>query len=103
MFRRNFIQQITLASAGVGVASAVTTQAREHKTITYHIKGFTCPTCAVGLDTMLGQQKGVIQSKSSYPDARTVIEFDPHVVTEASLKAFIADLGFTAEEEHKHE
>jgi hypothetical protein len=52
---------------------------------------------------MLGRQKGVIHSKSSYPDARTVIEFDPHLVTEVSLKAFIADMGFTAEEEQKHE
>lgn len=102
MFRRNFIQRITLASAGIGVATA-TAQARENKTVTYHVKGFTCPTCAVGLDTMLREQHGVIHSKSSYPDAITVIEFDPHLVTEKSLKAFISELGFTAEEEHKHE
>ena len=103
MVRRNFIQRLTLASAGVGVASAATTQARENKTVTYHVKGFTCPTCAVGLDTMLRRQTGVIQSQSTYPDAMTVIEFDPHLVTEKSLKAFIAELGFTAEEENKHE
>jgi Cu+-exporting ATPase len=89
---------LTLASAGIGVASA-----RENKTITYRVKGFTCPTCAVGLDTMLSRQTSVILSKSSYPDAITVIEFDPHLVTEKSLKAFIAELGFAAEEEHKHE
>jgi Cu+-exporting ATPase len=98
MFRRNFIQRIALASAGIGAALA-----RESKTVTYRVKGFTCPTCAVGLDTMLRRQNGVIQSQSSYPDALTVIKFDPHLVTEKSLKAFIAELGFTAEEEHKHE
>jgi Cu+-exporting ATPase len=98
MFRRNFIQRITLASAGLGVA-----QARESKTVTCHVTGFTCPTCAVGLDTMLRRQNGVIRSKSSYPDAITVIEFDPHLVTDKSLKAFIAELGFSPEEEHKHE
>ena len=43
------------------------------------VKGFTCPTCAVGLDTMLGRQKGVIHSISSYPDAMTVIEFHPQL------------------------
>jgi Cu+-exporting ATPase len=98
MFRRNFIQRITLASAGIGVASA-----RENKTVAYYVKGFSCPTCAVGLDTLLRQQKGVLQSQSSYPAAITVIKFDPHLVTEISLKALIADLGFTAEEQQKHE
>ncbi len=103
MFRRTFIQQITIAGTGVGIASAAKAQARENKTVTYRVKGFSCPTCAVGLDTMLRRQAGVIQSKSSYPDAITVIEFDPHLVSENSLKAFIAELGFAAEEKHKHE
>ncbi len=83
---------MTLATAGVSMA------ANKNKTVTYHIKGFSCITCAVGLDTMLGRQTGVIQSKSSYPDAITVIEFNPDVVTEKSLKDCIAELGFTAEE-----
>jgi Cu+-exporting ATPase len=94
MFRRKFIQSITLAAVS-------TVHASEKKTITYRIGGFTCVTCAVGLDTMLGRQKGVIQSRSTYPDAKTVIEFNPNLVTEKSLKEFIAELGFTAEEEHK--
>jgi Cu+-exporting ATPase len=100
MFRRNFIQQITLAGTGVGIAAART---GDSKTIRYHVKGFSCPTCAVGLDTMLRRQTGVIRSESSYPDAITLIEFNPHLVSEKSLKALISELGFTAEEEHKHE
>ena len=103
MFRRNFMQRITLAGAGISVASAATAQVRENKTVTYHVKGFSCPTCAVGLDTLLRRQTGVLQSKSTYPGAITVIQIDPHLVTETSLKAFIAELGFTAEEENKHE
>ena len=99
MFRRKFIQGITLASAGA--AAVRTVHASDKKTVTYRVKGFTCVTCAVGLDTMLGRQKGVIQSRSSYPDAKTVIDFSPSLVTEKSLKEFIAELGFTAEEEHK--
>jgi copper chaperone CopZ len=101
MFRRSFIQRITLASASVGVAAVTTLQAGSSKTVTYRIKGFTCVTCAVGLDTMLQRQKGVVHSKSSYPDATTVIEFDPNLVTEKSLREFIGEMGFTAEEEHK--
>jgi len=103
LFRRNFIQRITLAGAGIGAASAATARTRESKTVTYHVKGFSCPTCAEGLDTMLRGQAGVIQSRSTYPSAITVIEFDSRLVTEKSLKSFIAELGFTAEEEHKHE
>ena len=103
MFRRKFIQGMTLASAGVGMAAVTTVKAGEKRTVTYRVKGFSCVTCAVGLDTMLGRHEGVIQSKSSYPDAITVIEFDPHLVTDKSLKAFIAELGFSPEEEHKHE
>jgi copper chaperone CopZ len=102
MFRRNFIQHITLASAGVGMASAEKVQAGENKTVTYSVTGFSCVTCAVGLDTMLRRQTGVIESKSSYPDATAAIKFNPNLVTEKSLKEFIAELGFTAEEKHKH-
>ena len=101
MFRRKFIQGMTLASAGVGVAAVRTVHASENKTVTYRVKGFTCVTCAVGLDTMLGREKGVIHAKSSYPDATTVIEFNPNLITEKSLREFIAELGFTAEEGHK--
>ncbi len=95
MFRRKFMQGITLASAGVGLAAARTTT--EVKTVTYRVRGFSCVTCATGLDTMLGRQKGVIRSFSSYPEAMTKIEFHPSVVTEESLRAFIAELGFSAE------
>jgi Cu+-exporting ATPase len=88
MFRRNFLQRIAFG-ASVGLAAP-------NKTVTYRIKGFTCVTCAVGLDTLLQRQKGVVHSKSSYPDATTVIEFNPGLVTEKELKAFIAEMGFTA-------
>lgn len=103
MFRRNFIRRLTLASASVGMAAITTVQASPTKIVAYRVKGFSCVTCAVGLDTMLQQQKGVIRSKSSYPDATAVIEFDPNVVTENSLRAFIAEMGFTAEEEQKRQ
>ncbi len=88
MFRRNFLQRIAFG-AGVGLAP-------KRSTVTYRIRGFYCVTCAVGLDTLLRQKKGVLRSKSSYANATTVIEFDPGVVTEKELKAFIAEMGFTA-------
>lgn len=91
MFRRNFIQRITLAGAAGVVKGA------SGKVVIYHVKGFSCPTCAVGLDTMLHGQKGVLRSKSTYPEGKVTIEFDPDLVGEASLRGFIAEQGFTVE------
>jgi Cu+-exporting ATPase len=93
MFRRNFLQRIAFG-ASVGLAS-------KRSIVTYRIKGFYCVTCAVGLDTLLQQKKGVLRSKSSYPAATTVIEFDPGVVTGKEIRAFIAEMGFTADEQPK--
>lgn len=88
MFRRNFIQ---LAAIG-----PVTARAR--RTVTYRIEGFSCVTCAVGLDAMLRDRKGVIRSKSSYSDKRAAIEFDPDLVAEATIKAYISEMGFVPSE-----
>lgn len=99
MFRRKFIARLGLASAS-GLAAVGAAHAGQSRTVTYRVKGFSCITCAVGLDTLLCRQKGVVHSKSSYPDATAVIEFDPALVSEQSLKALISEMGFTAEEGH---
>jgi len=100
MVRRHFIQRITLAGAG-GLANIGATEAGKSKTVTYRIQGFSCITCAVGLETMLRQQKGIVRATASYPDAKATIEFDTKLVTEGWLKAFGADKGFAVEEEKK--
>ena len=97
MFRRQFVQLISLAGAG-GLAATVAEAASEASTVTYRVKGFSCITCAVGLDAMLQHQEGVTWSRSSYPDGIVVIKYDPGVVTDKALKSFIADMGFTVEE-----
>ena len=95
MFRRHFMRGITLAG---GWASIGATRGHESRTVTYRIKGFSCVTCAVGLETMLRQQKGVARAKASYPDANAIIEFDPALVSDHWIRAFIADQGFTVEQ-----
>jgi hypothetical protein len=50
---------------------------------------------------MLRQQKGIVRANTSYPDAKATIEFDPQLVTGNWLRAFIADKGFTVEEEKR--
>jgi Cu+-exporting ATPase len=69
--------------------------------VIYLVKGFSCITCATGLDTMLGQQKGITSSKSTYPEGQVTVGFDPHQITEQAIVGFITDLGFTVQPESK--
>jgi copper chaperone CopZ len=100
MQRRRFVQMMTFAGAGTLAAVEAAAHAGATATVSYRVRGFTCVTCAVGLETMLRQQKGVKWVKVTYPDALVVIKYDPSTVTEAALRGFISDLGFTAELEH---
>jgi hypothetical protein len=45
---------------------------------------------------MLREHKGIVRSNSSYPAGTTVIEFNPDLVTETQIKAFIEETGFIA-------
>jgi len=97
--RRTFVQMMTLAGAG-GLVAMEAAHAGSTRTISYRVKGFTCITCAVGLETMLRRQKGVKWAKATYPDSQVVIQYDPSFVTEATLRSYITELGFTAEAGH---
>jgi copper chaperone CopZ len=98
MFRRKFLQLMTVATAG-GLAPLQGVAATGGSVVSYHVKGFSCVTCATGLDTMLGQQKGIKSSKSTYPEGKVVVNYDPDQIAEAAIAAFIADLGFSVEKE----
>jgi copper chaperone CopZ len=110
MIRRQFIKFATLTGAtglaSMGALIALekhetkdSIDAAQTKTVTWRIQGFTCVTCAVGLETMLRQQKGVTSAHASYPDALVTIKFHPETVSEASLRSFITDIGFTVDEQ----
>ena len=94
MIRRTFLQILTLAGAG-----SLTTGCTEAKaqTITCKIKGFSCVTCAAGLDVMLRRNKGILRSHSTYPEAITTIEYEPGIIDTAKIQSLIAEMGFTAE------
>jgi copper chaperone CopZ len=97
MFRRQFVQIVALGTSSV--ATIATVDAKGGKTVTYVVKGFSCITCAVGLDTMLQKQKGVSWSNSIYPDGVVKIQFDPQEISEKTIKEFIGEMGFTVEQE----
>ena len=98
MFRRQFVQFVATLSAG-SVATIAAAETKGTQTATYVVKGFSCVTCAVGLDTMLEMRKGVLRCKSTYPDGVVKIQFDPQEITEQSIKALIAEMGFRVAEE----
>ena len=83
MFRRRFLQLMTIASVG-GMAPLEAMSAGASRTVIYLVKGFSCITCATGLDTMLRQQKGVTSSKSTYPEGKVTVGFDPNQINRAS-------------------
>jgi hypothetical protein len=93
MQRRHFVQMMTLASAGT-LTAIEAARIGDTQTVVWHVKGFTCVTCAVGLETMLQQQKWV---KATYPEALVTIRYAPRLVTDVQLRGFVSELGFTAE------
>ncbi len=98
MFRRQFVQLITFAGAG-SLAAIAGAESTETAGVIYHVKGFSCVTCAVGLDAMLQKQKGVKWSQSTYPQGVVTIKFDPKRITDAELRTFIGNMGFAVDEE----
>jgi copper chaperone CopZ len=93
MLRRRVLQ--FLAVSGAGVLAFEAKGAGTAKTVIYQVKGFSCITCAVGLDTLLNRQKGVLTSKSTYPEGEVTVKFDPDVIEEKLIEGFIAEMGFT--------
>ena len=97
MNRRKFLTRVVGATAGLG-AVAIHKLARTERTVqnvSYKVKGFTCITCAIGLEVMLMQQPGVVQAHASYPEATVVIGFDESRTSEAVIREFITGCGFS--------
>lgn len=86
--------------AGATGAAALTKAAKysgERETVTYKVTGFTCITCATGLETLLGREKGVLAVKASYPDGVATVSFDAHGTSEAEIERAIESMGFKAQ------
>jgi Cu+-exporting ATPase len=69
-------------------------------TLILEVKGFTCITCAVGLDTLLGKEKGIVSSRSTYPEGKVMVVFDPKQCSEKAIREFIAEMGFSVVSSH---
>lgn len=108
MIRRQFIKLATLTGA-TGLASfgaieafredTAPTSSKDLSMVTWHVRGFTCVTCAVGLETLLRREKGVVTASATYPQGIVTIQYHAGLVTQDELRSAIAELGFTAEPE----
>jgi len=101
MIRRRFLQLVALSGASalapleaIAGSSAGAGANAKGKTAIFQIKGFSCATCAVGLDTMFSRTKGILSSHSTYPEGKVTVSFDPESINEAAVGAVITDAGF---------
>lgn len=101
MFRRQFMQLVALT--GIGGLNPLESIAASgpRTTLILQVKGFTCITCAVGLDTLLGKEKGIASSRSTYPEGRVTVVFDPQASSEDAIRKVIAEMGFTVVSSHR--
>lgn len=100
MIRRKFLQLVALSGAGALTSiDALSSTAR--KSLVLQVKGFTCITCATGLDTLLGREKGIIASHSTYPEGKVTVNYNPESSSEEAIRKFISELGFTVESAHQ--
>jgi copper chaperone CopZ len=108
MIRRQFIKLATLTGAtgltSLGALEAMrnpptAAAASNHvESVTWHVSGFTCVTCAVGLETLLRREKGVVDANATYPQSMVTIHYHPDVISQDKLRSAIAELGFTADD-----
>jgi hypothetical protein len=70
MDRRKFICRVTGAGASAGLSIGDSAAAAENRSVVYTVNGFTCITCAVGLEVMLRGLKGVTRANASYPEKK---------------------------------
>jgi len=95
MRRRSFMQTLAGSGAGVALLKLGTPQKRlsENASVAWTVKGFTCVTCAVGLQTILEKHEGIARVKAEYPSGKVEIGFDSNVIESRELKRLIEEDG----------
>lgn len=63
----------------------------------FKISGMHCNSCAMNIDGELEDTGKVISVSTSYAKGQTVVEFDPHKISEEEIKEIIGKVGYTAE------
>ena len=96
MIRRRFLGLMTLTGAS-GVAALSAKGFAQKRTVAYKVKGFTCITCATGLETLLQREKGILHVKATYPEGLTTVAYDGRATSPADILSAIESTGFAAQ------
>jgi Cu+-exporting ATPase len=96
MIRRRFLGLMTLTGLS-GVAALSARGYAEKKTVTYKVQGFTCITCATGLETLLQREKGILGVRASYPEGLAMVTYDAKSISQAEIVSAIESMGFKAQ------
>jgi copper chaperone len=65
------------------------------ETLQLKVKGMSCQAgCANGIDKMLGQQEGVMESKTTFDSSTSEVKFDRDKISEKEIIALIEERGF---------
>ncbi|SMO68976.1 heavy metal translocating P-type ATPase [Solitalea koreensis] len=67
-----------------------------HSTIKkiFPIRGMTCASCALSVESMLQSQEGVIQAGVNFANSTASVEYDPSVVQPIAFKKIIQSIGY---------
>ncbi len=71
------------------------------KTIIFKIKGMHCVSCAMNIDGELEDLNGVIEAKTNYAKAQTVINYDSQKIKPSKLKKVIESLSYEVTDDLK--
>jgi copper chaperone CopZ len=96
MERRSFLGLATLTS--LAAAPLVRLRTKAEQTARFRVLGFTCPTCAIGLETLLKRQPAVLRALASSPEGYSTVTYDPARTSVAAIQGRIEQMGFHATE-----
>jgi copper chaperone CopZ len=64
----------------------------------FHISGMHCSSCSMNIDGALEDLDGVVESRTSYAKAETVVRYIPEKIALETLKKTIQGLGYSFSE-----
>lgn len=99
MERRNFLRTVVIGSGtGAGLAALERQKKQAAKLewpkVEWRVEGFYCPTCAIGLETLLQRNEAIGSVTAEYPSGRVRIGYDAAKITPATIAALIEEAGF---------
>ena len=71
------------------------------KKITLSVNGMHCASCALNIENMLKNQKGVRNAVVNFSAGEASIEYDPKIISIKKFKKIITDLGYEALEQNE--